>query len=45
MGWLKIQKLKYLENRIELFYEIKNSEPVPQVTHFEKLSFCGEGNL
>ena len=23
MGWLKIQKLEYLENRTELFYELK----------------------
>ena len=23
MGWLKIQKLEYLENRTELFHEIK----------------------
>ena len=23
MGWLKIQKLEYLENRTQLFYEIK----------------------
>ena len=23
----------------------KNSEPVPQMAHFEKLSFCSGGNL
>ena len=36
MGWLKNQKLKYLENRAEL---------VPQLTHFEKLLVCRGGTF
>ena len=39
MGWLKIQELEYLENRTLIFYEIRKFF-VPQMPHFEKLSFC-----
>ena len=34
MGWLEIQKLEYLENGTQFFYEIKKSQPMPQMTHF-----------
>ena len=37
MGWLKIQKLEYLENGHNFFTKQKNSLPVTQMTHFEKL--------
>ena len=44
-GKVKIQKLEYLESKTG-FYEIKkNSKPVPQMKHSEKLSFCLRGNL
>ena len=33
-GWLKIQKLEYLENRNKIKNK-KKSEPVPQMKHFE----------
>ena len=42
MGWLKLQKLEYLENRTKISYGIKNSYSVPQMTTFEKLSFVAE---
>ena len=45
LRWLKIQKLEYHENGMELFYKIKNAETVPQMAHFEKLLFCSRGNL
>ena len=45
MGWLKIQKLEYLENGTELFYEIKKFLTVSRMTHFKKLSFFSGGDL
>ena len=45
MGWLKIQKLEYLEKGHNSSMKYKNSKSAPQKTHFEKLSFCSGGNL
>ena len=46
MGWLKIQKLEYiLRMKHNFSIKQKNSEPVPQMAHFEKLLFCSGGNL
>ena len=43
MGWLKIQKLEYLENGTYLFYEIKKF--LTCVSDIEKLLFSSGGNL
>ena len=45
MGWLKIQKLKYLENETQFFYKIKKIPNLHQMTHFEKLPSFSGGNL
>ena len=45
MGWLKIQKLDYLENRTLFFYEIKRFLISALDGTFDKLSFCSRGNL
>ena len=44
-GIVKSTRIKYLGDGTQLFYEIKKSEPVPRMTHFEKLSFYSGGNL
>ena len=41
----KTQKFEYLENGTQLFYEIKKILICASDTHFDKLSFCGGGNL
>ena len=45
MGWLKIQKLEYLENGKQLFYKIKKFLTFASDEHFEKLMFCSRCNL
>ena len=48
MGWLKIQKLEYLENGMQLFYEIKKfltcASDDKLLICYVKLSFCSGGN-
>ena len=44
-GSFKIQKINILRRKQNCSMKVKNSELVPQVTHFEKLSFCNEGNF
>ena len=45
-GMVKNTKIYISSEQNITFYEIKkNSKPVPQMTHLEKLSFCSGGNL
>ena len=35
----------YIKNGTWLFYKIKSSQPMPQILHFEILSFHSRGNF
>ena len=39
------QKLQYLKTEHNFSMKQKNSKPVPQMAHFERLWFCCGGNL
>ena len=45
MGWLKMQKLEYPQNRTKLFYEIEKFLTCASNDTLEKVSFCSRGNL
>ena len=45
MGWLKIKNLNISGTEHNFSMKQKNSEPVPEIVHFEKLLFCSRGNL